>query len=240
MSRKKNLLEAFQKSDAPAAPSAAPAPSVVPTPAARGLFDDAPSAPRRLALGPQPLVALAVIGLVLAFVLGFLAGRGSREEVRAEDNPAPEPTVAPRTPPANQPRAFQERSAGPEVPEATAPSVGQAPAAGQRLEDSALFDAKNQQTVVVAAYSSANQDLAWATYEHLRDARLPVFPPVASRNLVVVLVGAAPTAAELERVLVQVKGLERDGKKPYNDAYPARIDTLIPRTKTGSPQGSDK
>lgn len=238
MSRKKNLLEAFQKSDAPAAPSAAPAPSPVPTPSP-GLFDG-PAAPRRISLAPQPLWALVVIGLVLAFVLGFLAGRGSGGEARAEERESPEPVEVPRTPPANQPRAFQERTdpgaPGSEPPAASGETSGET----QRLEDSALFDARNQQTVVVAAYGEANQDLAWATYYHLRDARLPVFPPVASRNLVVVLAGAAPTTGELDRVLSQVQALERDGKKVYRDAYLARIDKLIPRTKTGSPQASDK
>ena len=89
-------------------------------------------------------------------------------------------------------------------------------------------------TVVVASYTRSNSDFAWATYQHLRDARLPVFPPVESRNLVVVLAGAAPTPGELAPVEAAIKALARDGKKKdYPDAYCARIDTLIPRPKQG-------
>ena len=52
-----------------------------------------------------------------------------------------------------------------------------------------------------------------------------------SRNLVVVLAGAAPTSAELAKIETAVKALSRDGKKKdYADAYCARIDTLIPRS----------
>jgi hypothetical protein len=106
--------------------------------------------------------------------------------------------------------------------------------AEKRIEDSPLFDPANLQTVVVASYTKANQDLAWATNGHRRDAKLPVFPPVESRNLVVVLAGAAPTSAELQKTLSAVQALSRDGKKKdYSDAYCARIDTLIPRPKKG-------
>jgi hypothetical protein len=219
MSRKKNLLEAFSRSDAPGAPPAgAGVPSAPPVSGAT-LFDGVST---RTGSGLRPAWALAVIGLVVSFVLGYVTGRGASGEAKAaggEGAPAPS---APRVPPANQPRAFQERL----LPAADAPKEE------QRLEDSPLFDPANLHSVVVAAYSKSNQDLAWATYQHVHEAGLPVFPPVASRNLVVVLVGAAPTESELYKTRDAVRALLRDGKKAYADAYVTRIDPLIPRTNT--------
>jgi len=231
--RKKNLLEAFSKSDASSAPARPPAqsePSASPAP----LFErPAPQPHPRAGRGKGAVWALAAIGLVLAFVLGFVAGRG-KLEARAEE-PAPE-GLAPRPRPSSQPRSFQERPpANPGL--LAAPQAGTTPpaSAGERIEDSPLFDPANLYTVVVASYTKSNKDLAWATHQHLVDARLPVFPPVESRNLVVVLAGAAPTSADLEKIESAVKALARDGKqKDYSDAYRARIDTLIPREKKGT------
>ncbi len=233
--RRKNLLEAFKKSDAAGAASAsgpssglplsqtpAPPPRAAPGP----LFEG--TGARSAGVGRQPAPALIGIGLVFAFVAGFLVGRGTEGEAQAEESeqstaglvtdPAPR-----RGPPATQPRAFQERPNGAEAAES-------APAQSQRLEDSELFDVANTWTVVVAAYSNTNQDLAWATFEHLRDLGLPVFPPVASKNLILVVVGAAPTSGELAKTESTVQALTRDGKKPYETAYRGRIDALIPRT----------
>ena len=225
--RRKNLLEAFKKSEAPTpAPApAAPQHSPVPAQSSAPLFDSAPVSSAR----PRKDVtrALVLVGLVLSFVIGFLVGRSTPPgEARAEKPAAlnPEPR------PVNQPRAFQERPPASTAPAAT--PVAETPAGEKRIEDSALFDPANLQTVVVASYTKSNQDLAWATYYHLQDAKLPVFPPVESRNLVVVLAGAAPTSAELQKTLASVQALSRDGKKKdYSDAYCARIDTLIPRPK---------
>jgi hypothetical protein len=221
---RKNLLEAFRKSDASSAPPSPPAPA---QPTLFEVSGAAPPARRRDAVW-----ALAVVGLVAAFVLGFVVGRNTRSETRAEERAPAAGAGGSR--PVQQPRAFQDRppaSPALAIPAAPAP----APATG-RIEDSPLFDPANLYTVVVASYTRSNQDLAWATHEHLRDAKLPVFPPVESRNLVVVLAGAAPTSGELEEVEEAVKALSRDGrKKDYSDAYRARIDPLIgPRPKKGS------
>jgi hypothetical protein len=232
--RKKNLLEAFnKKTDAPSAPARPPAPSEAsssPTPLFERQF-----APPRSGAGRirDTAWALLAIGLVLAFVLGFVVGRTTKVEARA-GGPTQEGT-APRPRPTNQPRSFQERP--PANPGAeTAPKATPPAASGpERIEDSPLFDPANLFTVVVASYTKSNKDLAWATHQHLVDAKLPVFPPVESRNLVVVLAGAAPTSAELEKVESAVKALARDGqRKDYSDAYRARIDTLIPREKKGT------
>lgn len=218
MARRKNLLEAFQRSqasaDAPVAPSG-PAEPALP------LFERPPGGARGpgLAFG-WPLAALA---LVVAFALGYVAGRAAERPAEAEERPL-------AAPPANQPRGFQER------PTPAPAALAVPPEAPRSLEESALFDPANLYTVIVVSYpkNQASTDFAWATVEHLQEAGLPVFPPVESGNLLVVLAGAAPTSAELAATEASVRALVRDGKKSYDDAYRVRIDKLIPRTKSGS------
>lgn len=217
-SRRKNLLEAFKRSDAPSASPPAPPPREPPPTTVGDLFGQAGARPPRA--GARPAWLLPLAGMALTFVLGYLVGRGSPREARAEVD-APEVAPAPLARPENQPRSFQRPPA--ETGVAASP-------AEQKIEESALFDPRNAWTVIVASYSLSNKDLAWATYQHLLDAKLAVFPPVESRNLVVVLVGAAPTAAALAGTEATVRALVREGKKAYADAYAARIDTLIPRT----------
>jgi hypothetical protein len=232
--RKKNLLEAFRKTGSPSMPASPPAPSA-PAASQAPLFERPAPAPRA-SQGPgrDATWALFAIGLVLAFVIGFVLGRGTKSEARAGEPPLEDAFSPPR--PNNQPRSFQERPlASPEPGAAPPASTTQPAGAPQRIEDSPLFDPANLFTVVVASYTRSNKDLAWATHQHLVDAKLPVFPPIESRNLVVVLAGAAPTSAELEKLEAAVKALARDGKKKdYSDAYRARIDTLIPREKKGT------
>ena len=217
--RRKNLLEAFQRSQ----PSAGSTPATPGASEGAGLpLFDALTPPRGR---PAFLVGgpLALVALVLVFALGYALGRAHRTEAQAE-----EPARAP-IPPQSQPRAFQER------PSSQKPT-GAPAVEPERIQDSALFDPANQYTVIVASYTKgkgdANKDLAWATYEHLKEEGLPVFRPVESGNLLIVLAGAAPTRAELESVETKVRALVRDGEKPYFDAYRNSIDKLIPRSKT--------
>ncbi|MSR62484.1 MAG: hypothetical protein EXS08_08570 [Planctomycetes bacterium] len=219
MTHRKNLLEAFQtKSEAPRALPPSPVSS-----GPRGPLFDAAAA--HASGGQPPRWLLVGVGFVICFALGFALGRRTPGETRAAED-ARAPVLDPRPAPVNQPRVFQE------PPTAPAAAVAES---GARLEDSPLFQAQNLYTVIVASYSKSNQDLAWATYQHLSDAKLAVFPPIESGNLAVVLVGAAPTYAELEKTEQSVKSLARDGKKPYASAYRVRIDKLIPR-----PNASEK
>jgi len=204
MSSRKNMLEAFSTPEPPqgAAPSGR----------AAGLTSTA----RDVSGGGRRALFVAV-GLCLAFALGYAVGRGSPPVAEAREEP-PEPAPAPR--PSAQPRSFQPRASGAE------PAAG---ASAQRIEDSALYDAANKYTLVVEAYSKTSPDFAWATHDHLKEEGLDVFPPVASGNLLLVLVGAAPRSADLAEVEARVRKLERDGKKEYDDAYRQPIDKLISR-----------
>ncbi len=211
-SRRKNLLEAFQNASvSPSPPESAPAPAEAPV-----LEPSLPRGPIRL-----PGWVPWTLGVLVAFALGVAVGRKSAGEARAEQaggsragNPGqPEPSPSrspPRETPARSPQA--------------------APATPARIEESPLFDPANRYTVVVATYSQSNRDFAWATYQHLRDQKLPVFQPVVSGDLILVLAGAASSSAELESLERRIEGLTRDGEEPYESAYRQAIDKLIPRT----------
>src|SRR6185503_10749654 len=81
---RKNLLEAFKKSDAPAAGPPPPSTSSAPPQAAP--FQSLLGPPRARAGQRKDLVwALAVVAVVLSFVLGFALGRNTQGEARAEE-----------------------------------------------------------------------------------------------------------------------------------------------------------
>lgn len=224
---KKNLLEAFRSAGSNPEPSA-PAPRVeprspIPAP------PPPPSSAGRAGLGmPQPPRWLfAVVGLALAFAFGFLTGRLGQGEARAGDEKAPDASAAPErsaTPPPSERRVtpVPVGGAGVPVPKET-PS--------ERLEESSLFDTRNTHTIIVATYDRQAEDLAWATYNHLVDARLPAFPPVVSGKHLVVLVGAAGAYSDLESEEQAVRALERGGERPYSGAYRVRIDSILTRSK---------
>lgn len=202
MSRK-NLLEAFSAKEAPSGAAGSGSTPTLP-------FSAAPSG------GGGRRALLVLFGLCLAFAFGFAVGRGGRSDAQAKESADEESAPAPRA--VSQPRNFQPRAAS-ETP----------PGAAPRLEDSALFDAENQFTIVVEAYSKTTPDYAWATHDHLKEEGFAVFPPVASGNLLLVLVGAAPSRADLADTEARLHKLERDGKREYDDAYRQPIDKLIPR-----------
>lgn len=209
MSGKKNLLEAFQSRE-PSGSGGSAAP-VTPQLPFEGRAVGSAGARRGLVL---------LVLLTLTFAFGYALGRRSAPEARA----AGDEVEAPRAPtprPVAQPRSFDQRSQTGATP-ATTPAT-------TRIEDSPLFDPANQYTIVVEAYSKSKTDLAWATHDHLLEEGLAVFPPVASGNLLIVLVGSAPRGADLEDLLARVRRLERDGKKEYDDAYLSTIDKLISR-----------
>jgi hypothetical protein len=206
MSSRKNLLEAFSAKEPPAGGSrsgSGPTFSGSSSSGGRGV-------PRSVLIG---------FGLCLAFALGFAIGRGGRPVTEAKEAELEAPAPAPRT--SSQPRSFQSRpEAGAEASEKPTPA---------RLEDSALYVAENKYTLVVEAYSKTSPDFAWATHDHLKEEGFDVFPPVASGNLLLVLVGAAPRSADLADIEARVRKLERDGKREYDDAYRQPIDKLISR-----------
>lgn len=201
MSRQ-NLLEAFSTRDTPQG-----APPSEPT-SGFGAGRGGGGGARRM--------LFALVGLSLAFALGYAVGRGSPKAAEAK---GPEQELAaPAARPATQPRSFQPREGE--------QGKGAAPA---RIEDSPLYDPANQYTLVVEAYSKTSPDFAWATHDHLAEEGFEVFPPVASGNLLLVLVGAAPNKADLADTETRVRKLERDGKREYDDAYRQPIDKLISR-----------
>lgn len=211
---RKNLLEAFQKSGrAPEEESVGPAPQ----PSDATLRARPIGATPGLPVLPGWLPWTVLVGL--AFVAGLLIGgrgeRGVAAGASAETASAPESD-------ADGASAARGRSLPLEPAPATASGE-------QRIEDSALFDRANLYTIVVAAYDRGNADYAWATFEHLKAAKLDPFPPVAHKDKVLILVGAAPTRAELAESEARVEAVVRDGGRPYESAYRESIDKLIER-----------
>ncbi len=224
--RKRNMLEAFRTAADPGAPrkdlpASRPAPKSPPPP-------KAPPPPRRarsLPALPSWLPWVALIGI--AFVVGITIGLGRRgvqasAEPREESSRAPAPGGAPAGP-KESPRRTPER----ELPAQTlAPPYPRSPGG----TESALYDARNQYSVVVATYASTAETLAWATYDHLREEGLPVFTPLEVGSKIVVLAGAAPRSDDLAKLEQTLQGLSRDGRPhAYGDAYRSRIDSLIQR-----------
>jgi len=210
MSGKKNMLEAFSSREPSAGAPQAPPPPRMPF---EGRAVGSAGARRGLAL---------VFVLVLTFALGYALGRRGAPEAQAGEDELVEPRK-PMPRPLPQARSFDART------QEGKPNAPVASPGSTRIEESPLFDPANQYTIVVSAYSKSKTDLAWATHDHLLEEGLAVFPPVASGNLLIVLVGSAPRKADLEDLLARVHRLERDGVKVYDDAYPQSIDKLISR-----------
>jgi hypothetical protein len=224
--RKRNMLEAFRTAADPGAAPAEPAASRPPPKPARAQPPPArlPASPIAFPALPRWLPWVAIVGV--AFVIGLTIGLGRRGTASAAA-------------PGADPRETEEAplSAEPE-PSAAAPRGESAAAAPARAEpqsadaspEAALRDPRNQYCVVVATYGASADGLAWATYDHLREAGLPVFPPLDVGNQIVVLAGAAPRSEDLAALEEKVEGLARDGRpRVYADAYRSRIDKLIKR-----------
>ena len=211
--RKRNLLEAFQ--NARHEPGAEPLPlesSSAPSPLSSLVPRSFPELPRWLPW---------VVAVGLAFLFGVLIGRGTSDEpVEAADGVSTQEEVASAPAGITSPKSTPPA----DLPPRSAKTGSQA-----RIQDSALFEAANLYTVVVATYDQQHDDLAWATVEHLRAQALDPFPPIAWRDKILVLVGAAPSSGELKSTESRVRALTRDGGKPYHDAYRAQIDSLIER-----------
>jgi len=229
---RKNLLEAFRRageSTAPpnqtnAGPFAEEREEVVEAEPRRQRH--ASDAARELRVPAMPAWLPWAAGIAFAFVLGIALGRGSGEEsVAAETGSARD--EAPFTsslldPPADLQgsRASEERS-----------DASQPRASARSGAVDALFDPANRYTVIACTYADSREDYAKATYDHLRDEGLPVFPPARRGRNILVLVGAAPRVDGLEGVLERLRGLPawNGAADGYADAYAERIDRLIDR-----------
>jgi hypothetical protein len=191
----------------PARPKAAPPPARL------------PRSPIAFPALPAWLPWVALIGV--AFVAGITIGLGKRG-VEASEEPAP-PVTKREPPPA------RERLASTPATSSPATAAPQAPIAGLGSE-SALYDPRNQYCVVVATYGAKAESLAWATYDHLKEANLPVFTPLDVGNKIVILAGAAARSGDLAQLEETIQALSRDGQpRAYADAYRSRIDTFLRR-----------
>jgi hypothetical protein len=238
-SNKKNLLEAFRDAGGERDRPPEPAPLASrPTSAPRAAAPSAPHASAALdrargLLGELPGWTPWAAGIAVAFVLGvWLGGSGSDSSAAAGSGTEP----AGERPAREQDASAHTASA----PGAALPAVD--PKAEASLRVSPLYDLANRYTLVVATYGKSKQDFAWATHDQLADEGLPVFPPVAVRDDLLVLVGAAPSAGELSALQTRVRGLKGwDGsRESYADAYPILIDRLIDRSASETTEDKNR
>jgi hypothetical protein len=229
---KKNLLEAFQSVGGPKAatpppspPSAAPAPVVQRgSPEQSAAMAKAFHAARR---GPPslPRSLLWIAGAGLVFAVGLTIGRGfsdSRAQESEPDARGPLASGAPAT----------AGSAAAPAAGASIPAASPGSAARPRA-DLALWDRANRYTLVVVTYAKGREDYAWATHDYLSEKALPVCTPIEKGKNLVVLMGAAPTSealATLQRTVRELPGPNGE-KRPFDDAYVEKIDTLVDRAR---------
>jgi hypothetical protein len=220
--RSKNLLEAFNQSKAPEkSPEPAPQPRGT-TPRAGGPFADttpavrekarpahADTRPAAAATAPTARERRRIIVLCAGIaVIFFFVGRAS------VSTGAPGSTVQ---------AAGDAGAAAPGTP-----PPAQAPA---RSIQEALRDPANQATILACTYTLEQRALAKAASEHLASLG---FPAAAWENpkktQVYLLVGAAPTTADLDGLLVKVKAANSArGTPEFATAWTVSIDKYMQR-----------
>ncbi len=211
----KNLLEAFQDANDERAGS---------DPASAGPFAGAPPDEPEGRGNPQNIlptltvrdsrVVLVIAGVaIVAFVAGLAAGRGFGGATRAAE-----------------PDTSLELHPGPVAEAPAALNSGLEP--GEPV-NGALRDPANAFTVLAVTYgaSEGELDLAYATYYHFAELGLPVAYPVKFAGYLYVLLGAAPSRADLLALRDGIRGLEDpDGREgEYAEAYIVGIDNVFPR-----------
>lgn len=238
--RKRNLLEAFQKSEtvpdlpAPAARRAKAAPSLGLEPAGGPLAE--PGARPRSAApagaageGLPRLVPLALAVLLVGFWLGRLssawwgspAPRGERADLAFETR------VSDGAPAASAPAAHAQAAS-----QTQDPTVG-----GYTADDLAFLDRANKVTLRAIFFDTtpSGQALALESYHHLRRNGLPAVAPFVAGDLTLICIGAAPSVrdpelARLREVLRTLPGPPpRSEPNPYASAFLVNIDDVVLR-----------
>lgn len=217
----KNLLEAFRNAGNAPKPAGAPPPPPPKSPVEKPPRPPRPPAPAAEGGWRAPAWLPWVAGLGIAFVIGILLGRGSRDVSKAagsEEHADSAERTAEKDP---TPIEGALGDAPPTRGEETPPS----------RYASALLDPANQYTVIAATYGRTRSDFAWATHDQMKDLGLPAFTPWQREKDILVLVGAAATKEELRDLEARLRRLDGwDGaKSAYADAYIDRIDKLIVR-----------
>lgn len=234
--RRSNMLEAFQASTAQAEEAE--------DGGGPDLFSGTRSRPF---MGPGSRLpgALLVFGTL---VLGFLIGRFS----------APSATVAAGPGEVNEPGALPwlaDRATGgsgaaepavsggsaeasetgaplPPSPEENADAGAEASAWGSTSPGNAdLMATANRVTLRVIYYAEDEEDKAWLTHDYLVIQGLPVGSPVRTGRIIVLLVGAAPGAGELEGLKGRLRSLPGPNNEAgaFKGAYVVNIDSYIDR-----------
>jgi hypothetical protein len=182
-----------------------------------------------------------VVMLLGTLALGFLIGRLSAPAGTVTAGPASE--EEPGTLPWLAEREGEEGAAGAPLTVVPAPEIAEPSPSSAEGEtttmalgtaspgNAGLMDPANRVTLRVIYYAEDEEDRAWETHDYLVDQGLPVGSPVRTGRIIVLLVGAASGAGELEGL----KGRLRTLPGPHNEsgafkgAYVVNIDSYIER-----------
>lgn len=218
----KHLFEAFKASAASAPSPAARAASAASTPS---LFDGAHK-PHAIALQASQvklLLAVVVLALVCAFVLGRASVAGVGASDKTTELASETPTDATR------------QAAAPDFVPAAAPANANLDREARTPAETALLDARNLYTIKLLEYSPSetNKARALETLRYLTEqAGLPACITSTPKRIVV-LVGAAPEQRDLDQLLRSCKTIAGPPplSKPaeFSDAYVDKIDKLFSR-----------
>lgn len=233
----KNLLEAFQRID----PREMPAPEVQQSDPGRAPRSQRASGGRAAeAWFRQHPLSLAFASLLVGFALGVLFHRSATTAAVAQDRADPPLEAGAGADGAGAVQLDPGRDSTWTLPSATVPPTAGAPSgapgggqgAAQPSAASGLYDPANRLTVVCITYGN-NRDReiqAAGVVRHLRELGIPAHDPVARGDKILVLVGAAPRAQDLDALAVRVRSQpDPSGQYGFRDAYIERIDDLISR-----------
>ncbi len=160
----------------------------------------------------QPLVWAL---LFLAFALGRLSVGGSRTGDGADGSPGRPPS-----------------SAGAPAAPGLSPTerLGGAPLEAM---ERALLDPRNRFSVLALTYAQTPRNRQWAQdlVSYLASLDLPVAPPQAVGELILVLVGASPEKADLDGLLARVRATpDASGRRDaFDSAYLVPLDETLRR-----------
>lgn len=209
--RVKHLLEAFQKTGALQAGNR---PSVE---ASQPLVRPSPGRSTVALSQPVVLSLVALAALVLGIFIGRYSAPAAAEAASGGTIERPVSGVAAQPP---QPAPVQ------------APAPANAGAA-QGDVGAALLERANKFSLLAVTYgkSPANQLLAQQTADFLRAAGFPAAAPIARGNKLHVLVGAAPTRAQLYELQNRLRAATNASGKSgdFSTAYAVEIDTYVQR-----------
>lgn len=232
VTRKKNLLEAFQASALQGPRAAASKDAGAPSTQRgdRPIRSFAPVRPRSgfaSALSHRT-VQVALVLLVLTIGGAYWLGRRNATSVAAAA-PAADEGIAPGA-------LLPSHKTAAAIPAKDVAAANVQTAQSGSADDQAFMDPKNRYTIRLIQYTDDGNGRAAASalHEHLRKKEaVPVISPISKGKAVILVAGSAPKIKDLDPLLAHIRSLRgpnpADDGLPFKDAYVVNIDDLVQR-----------